>query len=272
VAATQISWVDAGERRVRTITAGAGRPVVLVHGYGVSGTYMLPLARALAEASFAAYVPDLPGEPLNGAARGGLGIRDLGDALGAWVDAAGLDRPAFVANSMGCQVVTDLAARQPELVGPMVLVGPTVDPDRRQTPRQLIGALRDSAREPLALVALAVRDAGVGIGGLVATARSALADAVEERLPLIEQPAVVVYGDADGFLSRRWAERVAGLLPRGRLVVIPGEPHAVHYTRPGLVASVVGDLLDGQDDSAPFVSVSSETGGAAEDTRVFAAS
>jgi pimeloyl-ACP methyl ester carboxylesterase len=37
--------------------------------------------------------------------------------------------------------------------------------------------------------------------------------------------------------------RVAALLPRSRLVVVPGEPHAVHYTRPDLVGELVRELL-----------------------------
>jgi pimeloyl-ACP methyl ester carboxylesterase len=204
---------------------------------------MRPLARALA-GSFSAYMPDLPGQGRSSVMPGPTSIRALGEVLGEWVDAAGLDRPAFVANSMGCQVVTQLAVASPERVGPMVLVGPTIDPSRRAARHQLFGGLRDAAREPLSLIALTTRDdASVGIRRLLATARVVLEDRIEERLPLVGQPTVVVYGENDGFIGREWAERVATLLPRGRLVVIPREAHAVHYTRPELIAGIVTDLL-----------------------------
>jgi pimeloyl-ACP methyl ester carboxylesterase len=217
---------------------------VLVHGYGVSGTYMLPLARALAGSRCSAFVPDLPGQGRSGPLRRRESIGDIADALGAWVDASGLIRPAFVANSLGCQIVTQLATSRPERVGPMVLVGPTVDPARRNARRQLFAALRDSAGEPLSLITLAAREnAAAGIRALLSTARFALVDRIEDRLHLIEQPTVVVYGEKDGFVSREWVERVATLLPRGRLVLVPGESHAVHYTRPELIAEIVGELL-----------------------------
>jgi pimeloyl-ACP methyl ester carboxylesterase len=229
--------------RMYAAVLGEGPPVVLLHGYGVSGTYMRPLARALA-GSFSAYMPDLPGQGRSSVMPGPTSIRALGEVLGEWVDAAGLDRPAFVANSMGCQVVTQLAVASPERVGPMVLVGPTIDPSRRAARHQLFGGLRDAAREPLSLIALTTRDdASVGIRRLLATARVVLEDRIEERLPLVGQPTVVVYGENDGFIGREWAERVATLLPRGRLVVIPREAHAVHYTRPELIAGIVTDLL-----------------------------
>ena len=236
-------WTEVRGARMHAVAIGAGAPVVLVHGYGVSGEYMLPLARSLA-GSFTAFVPDLPGQGKSEQLRGAINLAEHADSLGAWVEGNELVRPAFVANSMGCQVVTELAVRRPEQVGPMVLVGPTVDPARRGRRHQLFSALRDSAREPLSLIALAARDdLTAGPRVLLSTARAVLADRIEERLPLIEQPTVIVHGDQDAFVGREWAERVVTLLPRGRLQVVPGEPHAVHYTRPELVAVLVHELL-----------------------------
>jgi len=232
-----------GSSRMHAITMGEGPPVVLVHGFGVSGAYMHPLAEALA-ASFTVFIPDLPGQGESEKLRGRTTIARLGRALGEWIEAAGLAAPPVVANSMGCQVVTELAVRRPRLVGPMVLVGPTIDPARRGAPGQLLGVLRDSAREPFAVLARAARDdARTGMRILMALGRSMIDDRIEDRLPSIEQPTVVVHGERDGFGSREWAEQAASLLPQGRLVVVPGEPHAVHFTRPDLIAAIVGDLL-----------------------------
>ena len=235
-------WSNVGGSRMHAVVVGNGPPVVLVHGYGVSGTYMLPLARALAP-SHSVFVPDLPGQGKSEQLRGKVSLESLADALGDWVEANALARPILVANSMGCQIVTELAARRQAAVGSLILIGPTVDPERRAARHQLFGALRDAAREPLSLVAIAARDdASVGLRALLATARVVLADRIEDRLPRIEQPTVVIHGEEDGFISREWAERVATLLPHGRLVAIAGEPHAVHYTRPDLVAEIVGEL------------------------------
>jgi pimeloyl-ACP methyl ester carboxylesterase len=249
------TWTTIDGVRIHALAGGEGPPVVLVHGYGLSGAYMLPLARALGGAC-TAYAPDLPGQGKSDAARGGVGISALADVLGDWIGAVGLGRPLVVANSFGCQIVTDLAVRRPACVGPFVLIGPTIDPTQRRAPHQLAAAMRDSAREPFSLLAIAARDnAQTGIRALLATARSALRDRIEERLPHLTQPAVVVWGEKDGFVGRAWAERVAALLPRGRLVAVPGEPHAVHYTRPDLVADVVLELLaeEGEDLGADLV-------------------
>lgn len=236
-------WTDVGGSRMHAVVGGHGPPVVLVHGYGVSGAYMLPLARRLVRFA-SVFVPDLPGQGKSDRNGCGCGIGDFADVLGEWVAAFDLVRPAFVANSFGCQIVTELAVRQPNRVGPMVLVGPTVDPARRSAPHQIAGALRDAKREPFSLIGVASRDnAAAGLRHLLPTARSALADRIEDRLPKLEQQVVVVFGENDGFIGHEWAERAAALLPRGRLVAVPGEPHAVHYTRPELVADIVRGLL-----------------------------
>jgi len=236
-------WDDVGEVSVRSRVGGAGRPVVLVHGYGVSGRYLMPLARVVA-GRCAAYVPDLPGRPRQGRRAAATGVGDLADSLGDWLDVVGLSSPVVVANSMGCQVVTELAVRRPRRVGALVLIGPTVEPARRAARHQFIRALRDSTQEPAALLTLALRDtARRGVTGLHAMARSALADRIEERLPHIRQPTVVVHGGNDRLISLRWAEEVAALLPHGRLLVVPDGSHAVPYTHPELVAGVVEQLL-----------------------------
>ena len=241
-------WDEVGDVSIHSRVGGAGLPVVLVHGYGVSGRYLMPLARVIA-ARCATYVPDLPGRGRRGRPAAATGIGDLADALGDWLDVAGLSRPALVANSMGCQIVTELAVRRPHRVGPLVLIGPTIEPARRAARHQIIRALHDSRYEPAGLVTLAVRDtARRGVAGLRATARSALADRIEERLPHVLQRTVVVHGGKDRLISRRWAEEVAGLLPHGRLVVVPDGSHAVPYTHPSLVAGVVEHLIT-RDDS-----------------------
>jgi 2-hydroxy-6-oxonona-2,4-dienedioate hydrolase len=239
-------WDEVGDVLVRSRVGGAGRPVVLVHGYGVSGRYLIPLATVVA-ARWAAYVPDLPGRPRRGRRSAATGIGELADSLGDWLDVVGLSSPVVVANSMGCQVVTELAVRRPRCVGALVLIGPTVEPDRRAARHQFIRALRDSTQEPAGLLTLALRDtARRGVTGLHATARSALADRIEERLPYIRQPTVVVHGGNDRLISRPWAEEVAALLPRGRLLVVPDGSHAVPYTHPELVAGIVEQLLAGE--------------------------
>jgi pimeloyl-ACP methyl ester carboxylesterase len=231
-----------GGPAINSVCVGSGPPVVLVHGLGVSGDSMNPLANIL-RYSFTTFVVDLPGHGRSLRPRAPLGIEGMARLLGDWLQAAGAIRPIVVANSMGCQWATELSVLRPGLLGPLVLVGPTVDPARRRRRHQLVDALRASCVEPPSLLAGVVRNTASAAPRLLhSDVRAALADRIEERLPLIAQPAVVVYGDRDAFIGPEWAAQAAMLLPSGRLVVARGATHAVQYVQPSLVAGIVGEL------------------------------
>ena len=227
-----------------------GRPVVCVHGFGVSSRYFAPLARELAATNPVAAV-DLPGYGRSERPPRALGVPELADALRAWLDVLGLDRPALVANSMGCQIAVDLAARAPERVDRLVLVGPTIDPAARSFSRQAARLVLDSVREPPSLLAIIALDYGLfGPLRLGRTARFALADRIEAKLLRVRAPALVVRGERDGLVPQRWAAEAASLLPRGRLAVVPGKAHAVHFSAPRRVASLVRSFLEEGEEGA----------------------
>jgi pimeloyl-ACP methyl ester carboxylesterase len=231
------------ERRGGGSQASA-RPAVLVHGFGVSSRYFVPLARVLAEQRPVVAL-DLPGSGRSERPPRALSVPALARMLEEWLPAAGLRQPLVVANSMGCQVVVHLAARRPDLTGPLVLVGPTVDPHARTLVRQAARLAADAVREPPALVGIAAADyARFGPVRLTRTARFVLVDAIERKLPLVQAPVLVVRGSRDALVPQSWAEEAAGLLPRGLLAVVDGEAHACHFSAPDRVAVLVERFLE----------------------------
>jgi pimeloyl-ACP methyl ester carboxylesterase len=201
--------------------------VVLVHGLGVGQRYFNPLAR------------ELGGGPLRPELRDPASIEDLAAGL-----AARLDGPAaFVANSMGCQVVTALAVGRPELVTSLALVGPTVDRRTHSATRHVLRLLVDGRYEPWRLTATVIGDyLTYGTVALVRQARHALADRIEERLPAIAVPTVVIRGGNDPLCPADWADEAARLIPDARLVTIPDAGHAVHFSHPREVAAALRGL------------------------------
>ena len=217
--------------------------VVLVHGQVISSLYMVPTARRLAP-HYPVLAPDLPGFGLSDKPRRVLSIPELADALAAWMQAVGLHSAALVANSLGCQVVVDLAVRRPEMVEALVLSGPTMDPEARSPWPQVGRWLRDWSGERPSLGLAHLRDfALAGPRRSLRTFRHALADRIEDKLPGVQAPSLVVRGERDPIAPQRWTERVAGLLPRGRLIVIPDGPHCVNYSTPGAFVRVVRAFL-----------------------------
>jgi pimeloyl-ACP methyl ester carboxylesterase len=199
----------------------------LVPGLGVSQRYFDPLAQ------------ELGGELLRLDDREPLPIPELGARL-----ETRLPEPVvLVANSMGCQVATELALRRPELVEALILVGPTVDPDARGLFRNALRLALDAWFEPPRLTGIVLRDyLRLGPRRLLRQARHALDDEIEERLPAIEVPALVVRGAHDRLCPAGWAQEAAALL-RTRLITVAGAGHAVHFSHPREVAEEISRLL-----------------------------
>ena len=140
---------------------------------------------------------------------------------------------AVVANSLGCQFALALGQRRPELVGPLVLIGPTVDPRYRSWLRHAWRIGVDTLREPVSLWPILLGDyARMGVPRVVATARAALDDRPETRLPALESPLLVLRGEHDGITTSDWGRRLASLAPRGRFEEVPRSAHAAHFSDP----------------------------------------
>ncbi|HEX8494317.1 MAG TPA: alpha/beta hydrolase [Pyrinomonadaceae bacterium] len=213
--------------------------IVLVHGLGVSSRYMMPTAERLSTHA-RVYAPDLPGFGLSDKPRRTLSIRELADALSAWMTANNLKRVVLLGNSLGSQIIVDFAVRYPERVERAVLVALPVDRQARGLLRQFARLLLDASREPLSLLPIVISDylrAGIARG--IRTALYALADRIEEKLPLMRALTLVVRGERDPIVPQRWAEDATALLPRARLVVIPSVAHAVNYSAPDELAREV---------------------------------
>ena len=203
---------------------------------------MIPLAERLASHR-RVYALDLPGFGRSDKPRRPLNIMELSDALAAWMRENRLDGASLLANSIGCQVVVDLAIRRPELVGRMILVSPTVDRQARTVFRQFFRLLLDVPREPLLLPFIALVDyMQAGLGRAAQTFGYALQDLIEDKLPHVSQPTLIIRGGRDPIVSQSWVEEVNALLPESSLIVIRGAAHGVNYNSPEQLARIVLDF------------------------------
>ena len=223
--------------------AEAAPPVVCVHGLGCSHRYFEPLARSLTPDARVVAV-DLPGFGRTPGPARTLDVRGLSTALGCWLRATGRGGAVLLGNSSGCQVIVDLAVHSPDLLGPVVLAGPTFDSAARTAPRQVVRLLRDQPWERRGLRPLLARDWLVcGPRRYLQTFRFLLQDPVEDKLPHVKGPALVVRGSRDRIAPRRWVEEMTQRLPAGRSAEVPGAGHTLNWSAPQELARLVRPLL-----------------------------
>ncbi|GAA4542507.1 alpha/beta hydrolase [Pseudonocardia xishanensis] len=247
-------------------------PVVVLHGGGPGCHTTADFAALLALRQDRAFLcVDLPrygGSPLPGPELPPGRYSGPAAALDTLLDRLGLPGPIDVlAQSLGGAVALALAARRPERVGRIVLIGSTpaafpgttVDPGLGLRLRDALYAEPGPAtmralmegvewygdRPSDELVAARLRAATTDVALAVATDPAARG-ADEDLGPLlgaVASPTLAVWGAHDPFSGPDYGAVLAGALPRGDLTVLSRTAHHPQSERPAAVAALVDAFL-----------------------------
>jgi pimeloyl-ACP methyl ester carboxylesterase len=223
-------------------------PLVHVHGFAVSGSYLLPTARALAHRA-TAVVPDLPGYGNSAAWGHALGIPSLAWALLELLDALGLERVVLVGNSMGGPVSLEVAHSAPERVAGVVLASPAGGMHNQPLARALVQLARDVARERPRMARVVLPDyLHFGPVNALHLFGELMRFPSLERLLRTPVRTLAVIGTRDPLMPPPWRVRELGRLapPHLTVAVIEGAAHAMNFSHPGELAHVIDCWLDGR--------------------------
>ncbi|HSJ15225.1 MAG TPA: alpha/beta hydrolase [Longimicrobiales bacterium] len=219
-------------RRVTYREAGAGAPVVVASGLGLSGRFYDRNFPAFAAAGLRLIVPDLPGFGGSRGGRRGLGVAETRDFLLAFTRAVGVAGAIWVGHSIGAQAALQVAVHAPHRARGIVLVGPTGEPGSGRLLKQAWALARESVRVPPAVVARVlsdyVRTSPLSyIGTWIRHAR----DRPQQRLSAVQCPALILVGTRDPVVSADYLELLLRRLRHSRLERIAGGTHALPRSR-----------------------------------------
>jgi pimeloyl-ACP methyl ester carboxylesterase len=230
----------------RRSTHEDGVPLVHLHGFAISGAYLLPTARALAERGVNV-VPDLPGYGRSERREHVLDIPALAETTLAILGRLDIDKAVLVGNSMGCPISLEVANLAPERVHRLVLVAPAGGMHNQPLGRALGQLARDVFRERTSMLPVALPDY-VKFGPLngLRLFRQLTRFPSLERLLSTPVPTLAVLGLRDPLMPPPERIReVARLAPEHLTVAIVDEAaHAVNFSHPRELAGVIGAWLD----------------------------
>ncbi|WP_173923458.1 alpha/beta fold hydrolase [Agromyces sp. Marseille-P2726] len=215
--------------------------MVHLHGFGLSGRYLLPTAERLA-GEFHTLVPDLPGFGLSWRAPRALDVPGLARAAVTFLDDRGIEKATLVGNSMGCPVICEFAYEFPERVERAVLVSPAGGRFNQPLMGAIAQLARDGGREPSSMVKVATPDyLRFGIYSTFRMFRALTRYPTLERLLELRVPTLVVVGDKDPLMPPPAAVREVAALAETSvvLVVIEGAAHAINFSHPDELANVI---------------------------------
>jgi pimeloyl-ACP methyl ester carboxylesterase len=215
---------DTSTGRMRSRTVGerrAGVPeVVVVQGMAVAD-YLMPAVAELGRWT-RAHLVELPGYAGSGEAVRPLDVPGYGAAVAEWVAGAELGAVVLVGHSSGTQVAARAAAAAEGVVG-VVLASPTVAPTARPLPRLLWRWRQDGRNEPPGLTPAHLWEwRRPGIAGLLHLIRVHLRDRIEDTVPTLDVPLLVLRGSDDRLTTTDWARSLADGAPAGHYLEVLG--------------------------------------------------
>jgi pimeloyl-ACP methyl ester carboxylesterase len=245
------SWVLVNGLPVRFRESGGFFPadtpnIIHLHGFAISGTYLLPAANDLA-AGYKTLVPDLPGYGRSIHPDKVLGIPELGQSLIDFMDAVGVERASLVGNSMGCITAIEAARARPERIDRIVLVSPAGGPNNRPIFRGVAQLALDGLREPPSMFLIAVPD--YLRFGLINAARlfwAMIHYPTVERFAGTQTQTLVILGERDPLVNERRLVDGTSESTCISMVRIMGAAHAVNYSHPQQLAHLVRQFINGE--------------------------
>jgi non-heme chloroperoxidase len=254
---------------------GAGQPVVLIHGYPLSGRAWDKQVLALLDAGYRVITYDRRGFGKSSQPVTGYDYDSFAADLSALLEDLDLREAVLVGHSMGTGEVTRYLGRYGSArVAKGVLVSPIPpyllqaadNPDgvpqalfdgfaqaaRADTPAWMKGFLDNFYNIDTLRGTLVSDQAWQASWNLAVTASATAAVACistwttdfRDDLPKIDVPVLVIHGDADQVLPLgKTASRLPDLIKDMRLVVVEGGPHAIPWTHASQVNTALLDFL-----------------------------
>lgn len=219
-------------------------PIIHLHGFGISGNYLVPTAALLAH-WYPGYVPDLPGYGRSPNPDGVLDIPDLAEEVVGFMDALGLDRAILLGNSLGCVTAIEVANLVPDRIERAILVSPSGGQHNEPLLRGTSQLVADGSREGLRLMRIAVPDyVRFGPVNALHLFRAMTAYDISTHLDQVRIPLLLVAGSRDPLVSIPQLERTAAALPNMMMVIQQGAAHAINFSHPRTLAHVVHTWLE----------------------------
>jgi pimeloyl-ACP methyl ester carboxylesterase len=212
-----------------------------VHGFGLSGRYLLPTAELLRD-DFHTLVPDLPGFGRSGKPPEPLDVPELAHAAARFLDDRGIERATLVGNSMGCPVICEFAYHHPERIERAVLVSPAGGVHNQPLRRAMRQLARDGAREPGRMLRVVTPDyLRFGVPSTLRMFKALTRFPTLDRLLALRVPTLVVLGDRDPLMPG--PARVREIAARSEntvlVVLMEGAAHAINFSNPGELANLI---------------------------------
>ena len=242
---TKTALINSHTVFVREFGDSTNPTVVLIHGIGMSSEYFIPYAKVSARA-FHVIALDLPGYGKASKPKMPLTIEALADVVVSFIQLEGISQATIIGQSMGCQIAAHVLEKAPKDCSAGVFLSPTINKYERTLLQQAFRLLQDSFREPLHSNFIALRNyARMGLRRYLITTGFMLRDAIEVTLEGVTQPILIIRGEKDPVVPRKWVTVLTSINQTITAREASGAPHLLQLHNPSEVASLTQEFIEG---------------------------
>jgi pimeloyl-ACP methyl ester carboxylesterase len=251
--------------KLHHVEAGKGTPVVLLHGFPLSGTIWQSQLQALSD-QFRVIAPDLRGHGQSPAPPGVYEMETLARDVLALLDALGVKRAVILGHSMGGYVTLAAAKLAPERFLALGLVSSQAAADSeegRQGRFKLAGQVAAAGSSAVAEAMLPrLFTPGLAAGNpvveevhqiILSTPRAGIIGSLngmamrpntERLLSGMTVPVLLLAGARDQIISAEKSQALAALVPKSTLVLVDNAGHMTMLEQPEATTTAIREFLN----------------------------
>ena len=221
--------------------------IVILHGWGLSADKFQPLASVLRDKGYKVHSIDLPGFGLTQIPVKPFTMGDYVEFVENYLKVNNIVKPIIIGHSFGGRVALSVAHAYPDKVHSLILTG---TPGFRTASllKLIVGKVLARAGNtffslpPFAISRFLVRDVfyrALGVRDYV-KAKGVMKDTFKlivdyNLVPAMKElsvPVLLIWGQVDGMVPVRIAQRMQKTMKNAKLVIIPDANHRVPYMQP----------------------------------------
>jgi 3-oxoadipate enol-lactonase len=255
-----VEQISLGSHKLACEVMGAGRPLVLLHGFPLDRRMWHSTAAGLV-GHWQLFLPDLRGFGESALGTTPLTVDAMADDVAALMEALGLRRATVGGLSMGGYVAMAFALRHADRLDALLLADTKAGPDSAEArkgrdesialvkaqgadgylDRHLSKLLSPNATDE---VRAAVRTYGQQKPESMIAGLAALRDRPDRRpaLPSVRCPTLVIVGSEDALTPPAESHAIVEAIPGARLIEIPTAGHLANLEAPEAFATAVRSL------------------------------
>lgn len=241
--------ITVGHHQLYYRTVGQGSPLVLIHGFGVSG-YIWQLMLPYLAQRHQVFIIDLPGYGKS-TFTPPWRLREMAPLLITWLRELNLSSVALMGHSMGGAIALHISASAPELVERLVLVSAAGIPLNAHLSHLVLRSIRSFFQQgngsyPSELIQDVLQPRPLLFWQ---TAQEMMHSDFRAEIAANKIPTLIIWGEQDVFLPISLGRALHAALPHATFVTLPNTGHRPMLAFPELVSTMVLSFLaEGQSD------------------------